>query len=63
MSRPPCWSFSVVKKTGALECMFWEILQKLAELHSTEDVLLTPKDGKLSNGHTHEDSQFQSDDN
>ena len=39
--------------------MFWEILQKLAELHSTEDVILTPKDGKLSTGHTLEDSKLQ----
>ena len=43
--------------------MFWEILHKLAELYSTEDVLLTPKDGILSSGHTHEDNQLQSDDN
>ena len=43
--------------------MFWEILQKLALLHSTKDVLLTPKDGILSTGHTCEDGQFQSDDN
>ena len=42
--------------------MFWEILLKLAELHSTEDVLLTPKDGILSTGHTCEDGQLQSDD-
>ena len=43
--------------------MFWEILQKLAELHSTEDALLTPKDGILSTGRNYEDGQFQSDDN
>ena len=43
--------------------MFWEILHKLAELHSTEDVLLTPKDHILSTGHTHKDGQLQSDDN
>ena len=42
--------------------MLWEILHKLAELHSTEDILLMPKDGKLSTGHTHEDGQLQSDD-
>ena len=27
--------FQYCEATGALECMFWEILQKLAELHST----------------------------
>ena len=43
--------------------MFWEMLQTLAELHSTEDVLLTPQDGILQTGCTHEDSQLQSDDN
>ena len=55
--------FQCCEETGALDCMFWEILQKLAELHSIEDILLTPKDGILSTGHTHEDGQFQSDDN
>ena len=39
--------FQCCEATGALERMFWEILQKLAELHSTEDVLLTPQDGIL----------------
>ena len=38
------------------------MLQKLAELHSTEDVPLTPKDGILYSGHTPEDDQLQSDD-
>ena len=36
--------FQSCEATGALECMFWEMLQTLAELHSTEDVLLTPQD-------------------
>ena len=58
MSRPLCWSHCC-EATGALECMFWEILHKLAELHSTEDILLTPKDGILSTGCTHEDCQLQ----
>ena len=39
--------FQYCEITGALECMFWEILQKLAELHSTADVLLTTTDGIL----------------
>ena len=39
--------FQCCEAMGVLEYMFWEILQKLAELHSTEDVLLTPKDGIL----------------
>ena len=43
--------------------MFWEIMQKLAELHSTEDVLLTPQYGILYTGCTHEDGQLSSDDN
>ena len=43
----PLLLFQFCEATGALECMFWEILQKLAELHSTEDVLLTPHDGIL----------------
>ena len=43
--------------------MFCEILQKLAEIHSTEDILLTPKDGILQTGHTCEDGQLQIDDN
>ena len=43
--------------------MFWEMLQKLAELHSTEDVLLTLQDGILQTAHTCEDGQLQSDDN
>ena len=42
--------------------MFREILHKWAEPHSTKDVLLTPKDGILSTGHTCEDGQLQSDD-
>ena len=41
--------------------MFWEVLQKLAELHSTADVFLTTTDGMLKTAHTHEDSQLQSD--
>ena len=41
--------------------MFWEILQKLAEPHSTADVFLTTIDGILLTAHTHEDSQLQSD--
>ena len=36
--------FQCCKATGALECMFWEILQKLAELHSSADV---PQNGIL----------------
>ena len=55
--------FQCCEATGVLECMFWEILQKLAELHSTGDILMTPKDGILSIGHTHEDGQLQSDNN
>ena len=47
--------------TGALECMFWEILQKLAELHSTADIFLTTTDGILQTAHTCEDGQLQSD--
>ena len=54
--------FQCCEATGTFECMFWEILQKLAELHSTEDIL-TPKDGILSTGCTCEDGQLQSDDN
>ena len=37
------------------------ILQKLAELHSTADVLLTTTDGILSIAHTHKNGQLQSD--
>ena len=55
--------FQCCEATGALEGMFWEILQKLAELHSPEDVLLAPKDSILSTGCTDEDGQLQSDDN
>ena len=39
--------FQCCEATRALECIFWEILQKLAELHRTEDILLTTKDGIL----------------
>ena len=55
--------FQCCEATGALQCIFWEILQKLAELPSTEDVPSTPKDGILYSGHTPEDGQLQSDDN
>ena len=41
------FAFKCCKATGALEIMFLEILQKLAELHSTEDVFLTLQDGIL----------------
>ena len=63
MSRPLCWSFSVVKQLELLECMFWEILQKLPELYISADVLLTPQDGILSTGCTCKDCQLKSDDN
>ena len=39
--------FQCCEATGVLECMFWEILQQLAELYRTEDMLLTTKDGIL----------------
>ena len=39
--------FQCCAATGVLECMFLEILQKLAKLHSTEDVLLIPKNSIL----------------
>ena len=39
--------FQCCEATGALYCISWEILQKLAELHSTADVPLTPTDGIL----------------
>ena len=39
--------FQCCAASGSLQCIFWEILQKLAELDSTEDVFLTPKDGIL----------------
>ena len=63
MSRPLGWSFSVVKLLELYSAYFREILQKLAELHSTADVPLTPKDGILYSGHTPEDGQLESDDN
>ena len=39
--------FQCCEAIGALKCMFWEILQKLAELYRTEDVLLTTNDGVM----------------
>ena len=39
------------------------MLQTLAELHRTEDILLKTKDGILQTACTHEDSQLKSDDN
>ena len=41
----------------------WEILQKLAELHSIADVPLTPENGILYSGHTLEHGPLQSDNN
>ena len=55
--------FQCCEATGALECIFWEILQKFAELHRSEDVLLTTKDSILLTRWTHEDGQLQTDDN
>ena len=55
--------FQYCVATGALSCMCWEIQQKLAELHSTVNVPLTPTHGILYTGHTPEDGQLQSDDN
>ena len=52
--------FLFCEATGALECMFWEILQKLPELQSTANVA---QDGILLHGCSHEDGQLQSDDN
>ena len=40
--------------------MFWEIMQKLPELQSTENVA---EDGILWSGCSHEDGQLQSDNN
>ena len=42
--------------------MFWAILQKLAELPSTADILLSTTDGILYTACTCEDGQLQSDD-
>ena len=39
--------FQCCEATGVLECMFWEILQKLAELYRTEDILLITTDSIL----------------
>ena len=39
--------FQCCEATGVLECMFWEILQQLAELYRTEDILLTATDSIL----------------
>ena len=44
MSRPLCWSFSIVQQLELYSACFLEILQKLAELHSTADVFLTTTD-------------------
>ena len=52
-----------LKSEKMLEFMFWEILQKLAELHNTEDVLVTFQDGILKTQPTREDGRLQSDDN
>ena len=52
--------FSCWESTGALECMFWEILQKLPELQSTKNIA---EDGILLSGCSHEDGQLQSDNN
>ena len=43
--------------------MFWEILQKLGELHRTEDLLLKAKDSTLQTGCTDEDGQLTTEDN
>ena len=50
--------FLCCEATGALECMFWEILLKLPELQSTENVA---EDGILWSGCNHEGGQLQSD--
>ena len=52
--------FSFCEATGALECMFWEILQKLLELQSTANVA---QDSIFCSGCHHEDGQLQNDDN
>ena len=39
--------FQCCEATGVLECMFWEILQKLADLYRTEDILLITTDSIL----------------
>ena len=54
--------FECCAATGALLCIFLELLQQLAELHSTAGVPLTPTDGILHSGHTLADSQLQNDD-
>ena len=46
--------------SGVLECMFWEILQKLPELQSTKNVA---QDGILWSGCSHEDGQLQCNNN
>ena len=62
MSRPLCWSLSVVQLLELYSAYFLELLQQLAELHSTAGVPLTPTDGILQSGHTLADGQLQNDD-
>ena len=51
--------FHSVKLLEIYSALFWEILQKLAELHSSSDVPLTPTDSILYSGHTSEDGLSQ----
>ena len=51
------------EESGVYECIFWEILQKLGELHRTEDLLLKTKESILQTGCTCEDGQLKTEDN